>query len=193
KFLEERGLVGRVTTTYLKKKWENLKQKYKDLKDPPTGLSTEGGKATAASWKWFDLMHEAIGDRPSVTPPVVIATRASTSSRASTPKKRRVDVAEALQELRRQDEQEWRRIHEEEKEREDRREAERARQAAEREENEQRGYRQMCERQERFQQEAAAREERWREEMRARDDRRDQEAAARDERFLAILEMLAKK
>ena len=29
KFLEERGLVGRVTTSYLKKKWENLKQKYK--------------------------------------------------------------------------------------------------------------------------------------------------------------------
>ncbi|KAK0146103.1 hypothetical protein N1851_014639 [Merluccius polli] len=191
KFLEERGLVGRVSTTYLKKKWENLKQKYKDLKDPPTGLSTEGGKATAASWKWFDLMHEAIGDRPSVTPPVVIATcaqgavvitppstttqqrenageaagdtatasRASTSSRASTPKKRRVDVAEALQELRRQDEQEWRTIHQEEKEREDRREAEQARQAAEREENEQRRYREMCERQERFQQEAAAREE----------------------------------
>ncbi|KAK0142684.1 hypothetical protein N1851_019374 [Merluccius polli] len=45
-----------------------------DLKDPPTGVSTEGGKATAASWKWFDLMHEAIGDRPSVTPPDVIAT-----------------------------------------------------------------------------------------------------------------------
>ncbi|KAK0146100.1 hypothetical protein N1851_014636 [Merluccius polli] len=165
KFLEERGLVGRVSTTYLKKKWENLKQKYKDLKDPPTGLSTEGGKATAASWKWFDLMHEAIGDRPSVTPPVVIATcaqgavvitpplyyyptkgkcsRASTSSRASTPKKRRVDVAEALQELRRQDEQEWRTIHQEEKEREDRREAEQARQAAEREENEQRRYREI--------------------------------------------------
>ncbi|KAK0132289.1 hypothetical protein N1851_032918 [Merluccius polli] len=70
KFLEERGLVGRVTIGYLKKKWENLKQKY----DPPTGVSTEGGKATAASWKWFDLMHEAIGDRPSVTPPDVIAT-----------------------------------------------------------------------------------------------------------------------
>ena len=170
-------------------------------------------------------MHEAIGDRPSVTPPVVIATSAqgavvftppstttperdnvgeaagdtatgsgaSTSSRAPTPKKRRVDVTEALQELRRQDEQEWRRMQEEEKEREEKREAEQARQAAEREESEQRRYRQMCERQERFHQEAVAREERWREEMRTRDERRDREAAARDERFLTILEMLAKK
>ncbi|CAL8237378.1 unnamed protein product, partial [Boreogadus saida] len=28
-FLEERGLLGRVTAPFLKRKWENLKQKYK--------------------------------------------------------------------------------------------------------------------------------------------------------------------
>ncbi|KAL2095429.1 hypothetical protein ACEWY4_010148 [Coilia grayii] len=197
-FLEERGLVGRLTTGFLKKKWENLKQKYKDLKNPPTGVSTEGGEATAASWKWFNLMHEAIGDRPSVTPPVLISTTAQgavvftpplllTPTRASTvSKRRRVDIVEVLHQFRGQDEQEWRRLQEEEREREERREAERARQAAEREE---RWSRQM----ERLHQEAAAREERWREEMRARDDRRDREAAARDERLLAILERFAEK
>ncbi|XP_059211483.1 trichohyalin-like isoform X1 [Centropristis striata] len=220
-FLEERGLVGRVTTSFLKKKWENLKQKYKDLKNPPTGVSTEGGETTAASWKWFELMHEAIGDRPSVTPPVLIATCAqgavvftpptvltperasveaaeeeptpSRTSTASTPKRRRVDVVEVLQDLRSQDEQEWREMKEEERQREERKEAEQARQEAERERREERRYREMVQRQERCHQEAMAREERWREEVRARDERRDQEAAAREERFLAILERLARR
>lgn len=44
----------------------------KELKKPPTG--TETGEATAASWKWFSLMDEAIGSRPSVTPPCLIAS-----------------------------------------------------------------------------------------------------------------------
>ena len=127
---------------------------YIGIKTPRLGLSTEGGKATAASWKWFDLMHEAIGARPSVTPPVLIATCAQgavvftapstttpervdegeadeaaeetssgsqvpTSCQASTHKKRRVDAAETLQELRKEDE-EWRRLQEEENRREER-------------------------------------------------------------------------
>ncbi|CAL8371433.1 unnamed protein product [Arctogadus glacialis] len=264
-FLEERGLLGRVTAPFLKRKWENLKQKYKDLKNTPTSVSTEGGETTAASWKWFDLMHEAIGDRLSMTPPVLIATcaqgavvftapsistpergrkveaaeetalgsltptttgtsTASTPKRrrvhqkggrqveaaeetalgsltptttgtstASTPKRRRVYVVEVLQELKSQDEQDWRALQAEEREREKRREAEQARQAAEREKREERRYRELCERQERCHQEAVVREERWREEMRARDERRDQEAAAREDRFLAILERLAPK
>ncbi|CAL8387893.1 unnamed protein product [Gadus morhua 'NCC'] len=227
-FLEERRLLGRVTAPFLKRKWENLKQKYKDLKNTPTSVSTEGDETTAASWKWFDLMHEAIGDRPSVTPPVLIATCAqgavvftapsistpergrkveaaeetalgsptpttTGTSTASTPKRRRMYVVEVLQELKSQDEQDWRALQAEEREREKRREAEQARQAAEREQREERRYRELCERQERCHQEAVAREERWREEMRARDERRDQEAAAREDRFLAILERLAPK
>ncbi|CAL8249943.1 unnamed protein product [Arctogadus glacialis] len=194
----KRGLMGRLTIAFQKKRRGNLKQKYKDLKNPPTGVSTEGGQTTAASWKWFELMHEAIGDRPSVTPPVLIATCAqgavvftapSTStpggrqveaaeetalgsltptttgtSTASTPKKQRVDVVEVLNELKSQDEQEWRTMQSEEREREERREA---------------GQPSLDERRD---QEAAA-----------RDERRDQEAAARDEHFLAILERLAPK
>ncbi|CAL8354232.1 unnamed protein product [Arctogadus glacialis] len=91
--------MGRLTIAFLKKKWENLKQKYKDLKNPPTGVSTEGGQTTAASWKWFELMHETIGDRPSVTPPVLIATCAQgavvfTAPSTSTPGGRQVEAAE---------------------------------------------------------------------------------------------------
>ncbi|CAL8369751.1 unnamed protein product [Arctogadus glacialis] len=227
-FLEERGLLGRVTAPFLKRKWENLKQKYKDLKNTQTSVSTEGGETTAASWKWFDLMHEAIGDRLSMTPPVLIATCAqgavvftapsistpergrkveaaeetalgsltpttTGTSTTSTPKRRRVYAVDVLQELKTQDELDWRALQAEEREREKRREAEQARQAAEREKREERRYRELCERQERCHQEAVAREERWREEMRARDERRDQEAAAREDRFLAILERLAPK
>lgn len=139
-------------------------------------------------------MHEAIGDRPSVTPPVLIATCAqgavvltspsvttpaqveaaeetaegsltptvTRTSTASTPKRLRVDVVEVLQ-----DELEWRRMQDEEREREERREAEQARQAAEREGKEERRHRELCERQERWHQEAVMREERWKQEVRA--------------------------
>ena len=45
-----------------------------ELKKPRTGVSTEGGGVTAASWKWYSLMDEALGARPSVTPPVLFAS-----------------------------------------------------------------------------------------------------------------------
>ncbi|GLD52941.1 uncharacterized protein AKAME5_000576700 [Lates japonicus] len=50
-----------------------------ELKAPRTGVSTEGGEATAANWKWFDAMDEVMGQRPLITPPNLI-----TSSMAST-------------------------------------------------------------------------------------------------------------
>jgi len=34
------------------------------LKCPQTGVSTEDGEPTAASWKWYTAMDEAIGGRP---------------------------------------------------------------------------------------------------------------------------------
>ncbi|KAK0138532.1 hypothetical protein N1851_024944 [Merluccius polli] len=81
-----------------------------ELKCPRTGVSTEGGETTAASWKWYTLMDEAIGDRPSVTPPVLIASSSRDvavvtppppvlipeRSMTSTPKRRRVDVMDLL-------------------------------------------------------------------------------------------------
>ncbi|CAL8343831.1 unnamed protein product [Arctogadus glacialis] len=82
-------------------------------------------------------MHNSIGDRPPVTPPVLIATCAqgavvfthpssTTPERAiqaaSTPKRRRLDVVVVLQELRSQDEQDWRRLQAVEREREEREE-----------------------------------------------------------------------
>ncbi|ROL50190.1 hypothetical protein DPX16_14844 [Anabarilius grahami] len=83
-FISQYGLEG-VTPSWAKKKWENLKQKYKDLKCPRTGVSTEDGEHTAASWKWYSLMDEAIGGRPSVTPPVLIASSSQDAAVCSCP------------------------------------------------------------------------------------------------------------
>ncbi|XP_034096646.1 uncharacterized protein LOC117562844 isoform X3 [Gymnodraco acuticeps] len=70
--LQKMELEELLTPTQLAKKWDNLKRKYKELKTPPTGTGTDAGEATAATWSWFSLMHEAIGSRPSMEPPVLM-------------------------------------------------------------------------------------------------------------------------
>ncbi|XP_077091374.1 uncharacterized protein LOC143742407 [Siphateles boraxobius] len=130
-----------------KKKWENLKQKYKDLKCPQTGVSTEDGGATAASWKWYTAMDEAIGGRPSITPPalvascgpdVAVASSSSSSSSSSVrpeparARKRVKDLEDLIQEMEEREEKRERKATEREErlwrgmeEKEDRRERER--------------------------------------------------------------------
>ncbi|XP_023821929.1 uncharacterized protein LOC111949280 isoform X1 [Oryzias latipes] len=84
--IQELGLTEFISPARAAKKWENLKKTYKELLRPPTGSGTEAGEASAASWKWFSLMHEAIGNRASVRPPCLIAScweNPSTSSGAS--------------------------------------------------------------------------------------------------------------
>ncbi|XP_062384166.1 uncharacterized protein LOC134071456 [Sardina pilchardus] len=73
-FLEEMGLEGKVTGQQASKKWENLKKKYKDLRNPRTGSGTDGGEVTVATWQYFDLMHEVLGARPSIDPPVIVSS-----------------------------------------------------------------------------------------------------------------------
>ncbi|KAK0144500.1 hypothetical protein N1851_017129 [Merluccius polli] len=57
--------------------WRTILEKMglegKDCKYPGTGEGTSG-KPTAANWPWFVLMDEALGQRPSIAPPVVIAS-----------------------------------------------------------------------------------------------------------------------
>ncbi|KAJ8369253.1 hypothetical protein SKAU_G00092810 [Synaphobranchus kaupii] len=45
-----------------------------DCKYPGSGEGTENGKPTAATWPWFALMDEVLGQRPSISPPVLIAS-----------------------------------------------------------------------------------------------------------------------
>ncbi|KAF3849323.1 hypothetical protein F7725_015820 [Dissostichus mawsoni] len=67
------GLQGKVTPLQAKKKWDNLKKKYKDCKYPGSGEGVSG-KPTAASWPWFVQMDEVLGQRPSIRPPVLISS-----------------------------------------------------------------------------------------------------------------------
>ncbi|KAJ0003891.1 hypothetical protein NQD34_010105 [Periophthalmus magnuspinnatus] len=73
KILWELGLEGKVTHLQAKKKWENLQKKYKECKYPSSG---EGAamKATAETWPWFAHMDEVLRQRPSINPPVLIAS-----------------------------------------------------------------------------------------------------------------------
>ncbi|RXN25448.1 TBC1 domain family member 10B-like protein [Labeo rohita] len=47
---------------------------HQELRKPPTGIGTESGESTAGTWKWYNLMDEAIGGRPSIQPPILIAS-----------------------------------------------------------------------------------------------------------------------
>ncbi|KAM9352216.1 uncharacterized protein ABDE67_007071 [Symphorus nematophorus] len=59
-FVNETGLQGVLSPAMAKKKWENLKQKYKELKNPPEGMEIF---CQSTSWRWFDLMEEAMSGR----------------------------------------------------------------------------------------------------------------------------------
>ncbi|XP_067090297.1 uncharacterized protein [Osmerus mordax] len=67
--LKELGLLGKVSTYQVSKKWDNLKRRYKDLKYPPVGM--ESMADNAASWPWFHLMNEAMEGRLSSCAPVL--------------------------------------------------------------------------------------------------------------------------
>ncbi|XP_061885492.1 uncharacterized protein LOC133635972 isoform X2 [Entelurus aequoreus] len=212
-YIASRGLEGRVTPTFLKKKWENLKHQYKAHKYSKPGVSMDGSETPATSWKWYNLMDEAIGGRLSMTPPIFIASCSQDSmageaasmptperyeAAGSVPKRRRVDLGDVLKETMDKDERFELELREMEARAIEREEA-RAREAAEREERrhreaverEETRHREAVEREERRHRDAVEREERFFREMRERDDRRD--SAAREERFLAILEALIQK
>ncbi|CAJ1066036.1 hypothetical protein AALO_G00119550 [Xyrichtys novacula] len=56
-----------------------------ELKAPPTGVSTEGGAATAANWKWFNIMDEVMKDHPTISPPNLITSSMTPAAVASPP------------------------------------------------------------------------------------------------------------
>lgn len=150
-------------------------------------MSTEDGGVTAASWKWYSAMDEAIGGRPSITPPTLIASSgpdvAVTSPSSVRLERERVgrkrkDFEELIREM-------------------EKREAERERDAIEREE---RRWREMEEKEERKERERREHEKRLEQEAREREERRDREVREREretkereERFLQLLEIIAKK
>ncbi|XP_039988715.1 uncharacterized protein LOC120793093 [Xiphias gladius] len=57
---KEMGLQGMTSARQLKKKWDNLKEKYRVLKNPPEGTEN---LTKPSSWCWFHLMDEAMSGR----------------------------------------------------------------------------------------------------------------------------------
>ncbi|XP_011479089.1 uncharacterized protein LOC105355060 [Oryzias latipes] len=55
------GLEGKLTAEQIAKKWDNLRTKYKDLKQPYQGQDPTGG--VMESWPWFHIMDEAMQGR----------------------------------------------------------------------------------------------------------------------------------
>ncbi|KAK5866749.1 hypothetical protein PBY51_011300 [Eleginops maclovinus] len=55
------GLEGKLTADQIAKKWDNLRTKYKDLKQPYQGQDSLGG--VVESWPWFHIMDEAMHGR----------------------------------------------------------------------------------------------------------------------------------
>ncbi|XP_018560028.1 uncharacterized protein zgc:171459 [Lates calcarifer] len=55
------GLEGKLTADQIAKKWDNLRTKYKDLKQPYQGQDNLGG--VVESWPWFHIMDEAMQGR----------------------------------------------------------------------------------------------------------------------------------
>ncbi|XP_053175029.1 uncharacterized protein zgc:171459 [Scomber japonicus] len=55
------GLEGKLTPDQIAKKWDNLRTKYKDLKQPYQGQEHLG--AVVESWPWFHIMDEAMQGR----------------------------------------------------------------------------------------------------------------------------------
>ncbi|KAJ7991277.1 hypothetical protein DPEC_G00295660 [Dallia pectoralis] len=45
-----------------------------ELQTPKTGSGNGGGEVTAATWQFYEDMHEVLGARPSLDPPVVVAS-----------------------------------------------------------------------------------------------------------------------
>ena len=144
------------------------------MKCSQSGVSTESGETTAASWKWYDAMDEATGGRPSITPPVVIASGSPDAAVASPPSNtesrqeeytsmRKRVIADVLQYLRK--------VEERQEEREREAQERQVRQLREVEEIE--GRREM---------EKIEREERRERERNEREGRRERERIERKER-----------
>ncbi|CAM4597359.1 unnamed protein product [Leuciscus chuanchicus] len=71
---------------------KKFKEKYKELRDPPTGKGVEAGGVTAATWQWYNEMDAVLQGQHSINPPPVVAANVSatvSSEAQKRPMKRR--------------------------------------------------------------------------------------------------------
>ncbi|KAM4522948.1 uncharacterized protein V3H82_001322 [Fundulus diaphanus] len=91
--LKHMGLHQRMNHRQASKKWENLKKRYKELKNPP-----EGVKVVPESWPFFNLMDDAMEGRLQGSAPILKALPTYSNNSdflpAPTPKRRKVSNME---------------------------------------------------------------------------------------------------
>ncbi|TDG96632.1 hypothetical protein EPR50_G00230890 [Perca flavescens] len=66
--LKHMGLQHKMTHSQASKKWENLKKRYKDLKNPPDGV-----KVFPETWPYFNLLDDAMEGRLKGSAPILKA------------------------------------------------------------------------------------------------------------------------
>ncbi|XP_042336968.1 uncharacterized protein LOC121937713, partial [Plectropomus leopardus] len=86
--LKHMGLQHKMTHIQASKKWENMKKRYKDLKNPPDGM-----KVFPDVWPYFNLMDDAMAGRLEGNAPILkaIPNNGDISS-ISQPKRRKVSM-----------------------------------------------------------------------------------------------------
>ncbi|XP_058854286.1 uncharacterized protein LOC131696491 isoform X1 [Acipenser ruthenus] len=77
------GLQDKVSITQAGKKWENMKKKYKEMKNLATVSGTESLETTAAMWRWYFEMDDAFGSKDSISPSVLYASSSMDQPSAS--------------------------------------------------------------------------------------------------------------
>ena len=63
-----------ISPVQAKAKWQNLISKYKNLKDPPTGVGVEMDDVTAANWEYYDILDKFMSPRHIISPPILISS-----------------------------------------------------------------------------------------------------------------------
>ncbi|KAJ8251435.1 hypothetical protein GJAV_G00221330 [Gymnothorax javanicus] len=75
--LQQIGLLGKVSHPQAAKKWDNLKQKYKELRRCATSAGANGGEVSAATWPWYAIMHNALNAEESIDFPALMHSYAA--------------------------------------------------------------------------------------------------------------------
>ena len=72
--IKDMEMISKIEIKTVKKKWENLLKKYRELKTPKTGSGTENGEYTSSSWPYYDLMDSALRNHHNINPPVLVSS-----------------------------------------------------------------------------------------------------------------------
>ncbi|XP_062875071.1 trichohyalin-like [Trichomycterus rosablanca] len=185
-FIKLRGLSGKIDPIKVKRKWENLKQRYKELKTCTGRVGTGAEETSAASWKWFAAMDEALKQTPCKNEPILCISSGQEvmlTPRLSLARKKSQNIVIPVK---RRKEQELPNIIQAMLDREEERERiyleKDERREWEAQEREERKEKERLDREDKREKERIDREERMERERKEWEERRDRESREREER-----------